>query len=183
MSERKAPFPHDPYSYLPEVPSFTVTSTDISEGAVAPAPLTSKLFGLPGGEDRSPQLSWSGFPAGTRSFAVTCLDPDAPTAAGFWHWAVADIPVEVTALAAGAGTPDSPDLPKGALTLRNDVGFAGFIGCGPPPGHGSHRYIFTVHAVDVESLGLAPDTTPTVLGFNLFMHTLARAQITPVFGH
>jgi Raf kinase inhibitor-like YbhB/YbcL family protein len=159
-----------------------VTSTDISEGAPIAAPHTSKLFGVPGGEDLSPQLSWSGFPADTKSFAVTCLDPDAPTGAGFWHWAVADIPVAVTSLPAGAGTPDSPDLPKGALTLRNDVGFAGYVGSAPPPGHGAHRYIFTVHAVDIESLGLNADNTPTVLGFNLFEHTLARAHLTPVFG-
>jgi Raf kinase inhibitor-like YbhB/YbcL family protein len=182
MPERKAPFPYDPYSFLPEVPSFELTSADVGEGVTIGAPHTSKAFGLPGGEDRSPQLSWSGFPAATRSFALTCLDPDAPTGAGFWHWAVADIPLGVTRLPAGAGFPNSADVPKEAVTLRNDAGFAGFLGSAPPEGHGPHRYVFTVHALDVESLDLGPDTTPAVLGFNLFFHTLARARLTPVFG-
>jgi hypothetical protein len=87
----------------------------------------------------------------------------------------------VTELATGAGSPDG-GLPGGALTLRNDAGFAGYVGSGPPEGHGPHRYIFTVHAVDVESLGLEKDTSPAVLGFNLFFRTLARAQITAAFG-
>lgn len=179
---RLAPFHYNPYDALPEVPGFTLTSTDLTNGETVPARHTSGAFGVPGGEDLSPQLSWSGFPEGTRSFAVTCLDPDAPTGSGFWHWVVADIPVEVTDLATGAGTPDSGLLPPVALTLRNDGGFAGYVGSGPPEGHGPHRYIFTVHAVDVESLGLEKDASPAVLGFNLFFHTLARAQIVGTFG-
>ena len=179
---RLAPFHYNPYDALPEVPTFTLTSTDLTDGAAVPARHASKAFGVPGGEDLSPQLSWSGFPEGTRSFAVTCLDPDAPTGSGFWHWVVADIPAEVTELAAGAGSPDSGLLPAGALTLRNDAGFAGYVGSGPPEGHGPHRYFFTVHAVDVETLGLEKDASPAVLGFNLFFHTLARAQIVATFG-
>jgi hypothetical protein len=182
MSEsRRAPFPFNPYDHLPEVPAFALTSTDVADGGTVPARHTSKFFGVPGGQDVSPQLSWSGFPAGTRSFAVTCYDPDAPTAAGFWHWAVADIPAEVTRLATGAGTAGSPDLPKPAVLLANSAGFPGYVGCGPPAGHGAHRYFFVVHAVDVDSLGLDASTTPTVLGFNLFFHTLARAYLVPTF--
>jgi Raf kinase inhibitor-like YbhB/YbcL family protein len=179
---RKAPFPYNPYDNLPEVPSFNLISTDVTDGATVPARHTSKVFGMPGGEDLSPQLSWSGFPEGTRSFAVTCFDPDAPTAAGFWHWAVADIPLDVTELPTGAGTSGSKDIPEPAIMLSNSAGFPGYVGCGPPAGHGAHRYFFVVHAVDVDTLGIDAATTPTVLGFNLFFHTLARAYLVPTFG-
>ena len=182
MSEsRRAPFPFNPYDNLPEVPVFTVTSTDVAHGETLAAAHTSGAFGVPGGEDLSPQLSWSGFPAETKSFAVTCYDPDAPTASGFWHWAVADIPATVTELATGAGTPGSEALPKGAITLANSGGFAGFIGAAPPAGHGPHRYFFVVHAVDVESLGVDAAARPEILGFNLHFHTLARAYLVPTF--
>lgn len=172
--------PELPYAYLPEVPSFTLTSTDIADGQQLPSAQVSGIMGA-GGDDISPQLSWSGFPASTRSFALTCYDPDAPTVSGFWHWAVADIPASVTELPAGAGTPGSDALPSGALTLRNDGGMAGYLGAAPPEGHGPHRYVFAVHAVDTDTLGLDKDTTPAVLGFNLFSHTLARALLVATY--
>lgn len=178
---RRAPFPFNPYDHLPEVPTFTVASTDVADGRTLAARHTSKAFGVPGGEDLSPQLSWSGFPAGTRSFALTCYDPDAPTAGGFWHWAVADIPADVTELAAGAGTAGSTAVPPSAVVLGNSAGFPGYVGAAPPAGHGPHRYFFTVHAVDVESLGLDAGARPEILGFNLFFHTLARGYLVPTF--
>jgi len=134
-----------------------------------------------GGSDTSPQLSWSGFPAETRSFAVTCYDPDAPTASGFWHWGVYNIPASVTELPAGAGDPDGSKLPAGAKMTRNDAGIRGYAGSAPPPGHGPHRYFFVVHALDVETLDLGDDPSNAFLGFNLFTHTLARAMIVPVY--
>jgi Raf kinase inhibitor-like YbhB/YbcL family protein len=172
--------PHDPYADLPSVPSFTVSSTDVADGETLAVPFRSGIFGA-GGEDRSPQLSWSGFPEETRSFAVTCYDPDAPTASGFWHWAVVDIPASVTELPTGAGDESGSGLPDGAFQLRNDGGLARYVGSAPPPGHGPHRYFFVVHAVDVESLGIPTDATPAFLGFNLFGHTLARGAIVPVY--
>jgi Raf kinase inhibitor-like YbhB/YbcL family protein len=172
--------PHDPYADLPSVPSFTVSSTDVADGETLAVPFRSGIFGA-GGEDRSPQLSWSGFPEETRSFAVTCYDPDAPTASGFWHWAVVDIPASVTELPTGAGDENGSGLPDGAFQLRNDGGLARYVGSAPPPGHGPHRYFFVVHAVDVESLGIPTDATPAFLGFNLFGHTLARGAIVPVY--
>ncbi|MBF6347984.1 MULTISPECIES: YbhB/YbcL family Raf kinase inhibitor-like protein [Nocardia] len=170
---------YNPYDALPSVPSFTVTSADVSDGAPLGNDQVSGVFGA-GGKDVSPQLSWSGFPAETKSFAVTVYDPDAPTASGFWHWAVADIPATVTELAAGAGS-EGGTLPAGAVMLRNDGGFAGYVGAAPPAGHGPHRYFIVVHAVDVESLGVPPEATPAFLGFNLFSHTLARATLVGTY--
>ncbi|WP_054813749.1 YbhB/YbcL family Raf kinase inhibitor-like protein [Nocardia arizonensis] len=175
---------NNPYDALPEVPGFTVTSDDLTDGATLKNEQVSGVFGA-GGKDVSPQLSWHGFPAETKSFAVTVYDPDAPTASGFWHWAVADIPASVTSLPAGAGTAgegsEGGALPTGAIELKNDAGYAGYVGAAPPPGHGPHRYFIVVHAVDVESLGIDTSATPAVLGFNLFSHTLARAVIVGTY--
>lgn len=178
MADR--PTPPSPYDFLPQVPSFDVTSTDCSDGAPLAMPHVSGKMGA-GGEDRSPQLSWSGFPEGTKSFAVTVYDPDAPTASGFWHWAVANIPASVTELPGGAGVEGGAELPAGAVQLRNDAGFQGYVGAAPPSGHGPHRYFVVVHAVDVEQLDVTPETTPAVLGFNLFSHTLGRASLVATY--
>ncbi|MGY1622992.1 YbhB/YbcL family Raf kinase inhibitor-like protein [Geodermatophilus sp. SYSU D00965] len=174
------PTPPNPFDFLPQVPGFQVTSTDCRDGEPLATPHVSGVMGA-GGEDRSPQLSWSGFPEGTRSFAVTVYDPDAPTQSGFWHWAVANIPVTVTELPSGAGDQAGSGLPEGAVQLRNDAGFPGYVGAAPPAGHGPHRYFVTVHAVDTEALDVTPDTTPAVLGFNLFGHTLGRATLVATY--
>ncbi|MGN2639070.1 YbhB/YbcL family Raf kinase inhibitor-like protein [Nocardia takedensis] len=173
---------HNPYDALPQVPSFTLTSEDVTDGGPLGNEQVSGVFGA-GGKDVSPQLSWSGFPAETKSFAVTVYDPDAPTASGFWHWAVADIPASVTSLAPGAGNAGNEGgaLPVSAITLNNDGGFAGYVGAAPPAGHGPHRYFIVVHAVDVESLGIDASATPAFLGFNLFSHTLARAVLVGTY--
>jgi Raf kinase inhibitor-like YbhB/YbcL family protein len=170
--------PHDPYAELPKVASFQVASTDIRDGEKLAMPQVSGIFGA-GGEDVSPQLSWSGFPDGTKSFAVTVYDPDAPTASGFWHWAVVDIPASVMELPSGAGDEGGAKLPAGAFQLRNDGGSARYVGAAPPQGHGPHRYFTVVHAVDTESLGIDANATPAFLGFNLFFHTLGRAILVP----
>jgi Raf kinase inhibitor-like YbhB/YbcL family protein len=170
----------DPYAGLPEAPTFAVTSSDIGHGETLPAPQVSGIFGA-GGEDSSPNLAWSGFPAETKSFAITCYDPDAPTLSGFWHWAVFNIPASVTELAAGAGNPDDSSLPDGAVTLRNDAGVARYLGAAPPAGHGPHEYQFTVHALSVDHLDIDPAATPAFLMFNLMDKTLARGTITAIY--
>ena len=172
--------PHDPYADLPDLPSFELKSDDIADGRTLATPQVSGIFGA-GGTDTSPQLSWSGFPSETKSFAVTVYDPDAPTASGFWHWAVVDIPVSVTSLESGAGDDTGSGLPSGAFQLANDAGLTRYLGAAPPAGHGPHRYFTVVHAVDVETLGIPAEARPAFLGFNLFSHAIARAVLTPVY--
>lgn len=155
--------------------TFTLTSHDVIDGGVL-ADAQVKALG-----DTSPHLKWSGAPEGTRSYAVTCFDPDAPTGSGFWHWTVANIPVDVTELATGAGAVGGANIPQGAVQGRTDYGDAGFGGAAPPPGHGPHRYEFTVFAVDVDRLDVTSDNSGAVFGFNLFFHTLARATITATY--
>jgi Raf kinase inhibitor-like YbhB/YbcL family protein len=176
-----SPRPALPYDFLPQVETFDLKSNDIEDGQPLPPPQRSGLMGA-GGEDVSPQLAWSGFPAGTRGFAVTLFDTDAPTASGFWHWAVYNIPAEVVELPTGAGSPEADGLPAGATTLRNDAGLRRYLGAAPPEGHGDHRYIFAVHALDCETLDLGGDATPGLLGFNLFGHTLGRALLVAHYG-
>jgi Raf kinase inhibitor-like YbhB/YbcL family protein len=169
-----------PFAGLPDAPLFTVTSSDISHNETMPTPQVSGIFGA-GGEDRSPQLSWSGFPDGTKSFAITVYDPEAPTLSGFWHWAVFNLPASVTELPAGAGDPDSSALPAGAVTLRNDAGLTRFLGAAPPDGHGLHQYHFVVHALSTDHLDVDPGATPAFLVFNLGGVTLGRAAITGTY--
>ncbi len=164
--------PAGPFDTLPAVPAFEVTSTDIFDGAVTHS---RHVHHSAGGENLSPQLSWSGFPAGTKSFAITVFDPDAPTQSGWWHWQVVNIPASVTDLERGA------QLPEGTIEFRTDYGVPGYQGASPPPGDHEHRYYFAVHALGVESLDLAPETPAAVVGFQIMANTIARAVITPTF--
>lgn len=171
---------YNPYDSLPDLPSFELTSEDVEDGKTLGDQQVSGIMGA-GGHDISPQLSWSGFPDGTKSFAVTVFDPDAPTASGFWHWAVANIPLGTTSLVAGAGDDGGTAVPSTAVTLKNDAGLFRYIGAAPPSGHGPHRYIIAVHAVDVDRLEIDETATPGYLGFNLFSHAIGRALLTGIY--
>ncbi|MEW6768926.1 MAG: YbhB/YbcL family Raf kinase inhibitor-like protein [Pseudomonadota bacterium] len=135
-------------------------------------------FGCAGG-NKSPHLKWSGAPAGTKSFAVTCYDPDAPTGSGFWHWVAIGIPASVTELALGAGSAGGK-MPDGSLQTRTDFGAPGYGGPCPPEGDHPHRYFFTVHAVGGE-IKATPDTSAAVVGFQLHFNTLAKAAVMGLF--
>lgn len=178
MPEKNRATPPSPYDYLAAVPSFAVISTDLVDGAPIPSRFVADAgFGLTGG-NVSPNLAWSGAPESTRSYAVTCFDPDAPTGSGFWHWVLFDIPASVTELATGAATGDCADTPAGAIHPRNDTGNHCYTGPFPPAGHGPHRYLFAVHALDTDTLGPDADASPAVVGFMMSNHVLARAVLT-----
>ena len=172
--------PPSPYDFLPPVASFQITSNDIKDGETLAMPHVSGIFGA-GGEDVSPHLSWSGAPDDARSYVVTCFDPDAPTGSGFWHWVVYDIPAGVTELATGAGSQNGAVLPDGAKQLKNDAGLYGYLGSAPPPGHGPHRYMFAVHALNVDTLPITEEVSAAICGFNMFGTTVGRAIVTPIY--
>jgi Raf kinase inhibitor-like YbhB/YbcL family protein len=162
--------------------AFTVTSNSFKDGDyLGKDHILSANFGFGcAGGNISPHLKWSGAPAGTKSFALTCFDPDAPTGSGFWHWVMVNIPADVNELAAGAGNPGGK-LPAGALQTRTELGASGYLGPCPPEGDHPHRYLFTVFAVSKEKLDVAADTSPAVVGFNLHFATLAKAEIMGLF--
>ncbi|HEY0189006.1 MAG TPA: YbhB/YbcL family Raf kinase inhibitor-like protein [Cellulomonas sp.] len=169
------PVAPEPYALLPVVATFEVVSADVTHGEPLPAAFTAD------GGSTSPALSWSGQPEETRSFVVSCFDPDAPTPAGFWHWTVVDIPAGTTSLPTGAGSTDGALLPSGAFQVRNDGGSIGYLGAAPPPGDRPHRYVLAVHALDVAHLEVDPSTTPTAVAFTSLFHTVARATLAPTF--
>jgi Raf kinase inhibitor-like YbhB/YbcL family protein len=168
------------FAFFPDVATFDVTSDDVADGEMLGDAQVANFMGY-SGQNLSPQLSWSGFPAETKSFALTLHDPDAPTGSGFWHWIVVNIPANVHDLATGAGSEGSDQLPDGALQLRNDAGTRGYAGAAPPTGDRPHRYVHTMHAVDVEHLDVEADSAAAIAGFNLRFHAIARAQIVPIF--
>jgi Raf kinase inhibitor-like YbhB/YbcL family protein len=170
------PVKPDPYDLMPVVASFAVTSADVTDGQ----PLKDDQVAALG--NTSPQLSWSGAPDGTKSYTVTCFDPDAPTPSGFWHWVLVDLPADVTSLDTGAGA-DGASLPGTAFMCRNDGGSKAFMGAAPPPNDQVHRYYFVVHAVGEDSLGVDSDASPAVVSFNLAFKTLGRAILRGTYQH
>ncbi|NBB89073.1 MAG: YbhB/YbcL family Raf kinase inhibitor-like protein [Bacteroidetes bacterium] len=158
--------------------TFTLSSEDL--GGQATRTQEFDGFGCDG-ENVSPQLSWENAPEGTKSFAITMYDPDAPTGSGFWHWVVFDIPADITELKTNAGDVELNLAPEGAIQSVTDYGIRGYGGPCPPKGHGIHQYIITVHALKTESLGLDANANAAVVGFNLWNHTLAKASLVAYY--
>ena len=134
------------------------------------------------GQNISPALTWTPGPAGTKSYAVTVYDPDAPTGSGWWHWVVYNLPANTTSLAENAGTANSTSLPAGTVQGRTDFGSAGFGGACPPVGDKPHRYIFTVHALKTEKIEVPADATAALIGYMINANRLAKASFTAKYG-
>jgi Raf kinase inhibitor-like YbhB/YbcL family protein len=160
--------------------NFTLTSPEFKDQA--PLQLVHEFDGYDGtGQNRSPTLQWQGVPEGTKSFALTLYDPDAPTGSGFWHWILFDIDSSVTQLTAGLGSADGTDLGASGTQAANDYGAIGYGGPCPPKGMPVHHYIFTVHALGVPKLGLPANATNAVVRFFIYQNTLATATLTGLY--
>ena len=168
------PRPPFPYDLLPPLPAFTLESGDIVEGER----IADRFTAL--GENLSPELHWSGFPQETRSFVVSCFDPDAPTPSGWWHWMVQDLDVTTTSLPRGAGESDLR-LDGAAFHAANDSGSHAWFGPYPPAGDGDHRYVFAVHALDVDTLGLDGSASAAAVACQVSFHALGRALLTATY--
>lgn len=159
--------------------TFTLKSSDV--GGQATEKQVFNSFGC-SGANVSPQLSWTDAPEGTKSFAVTMYDPDAPTGSGWWHWLIYDIPATATGLSSNAGNVSAGLAPKVSVQSMTDFGQPGYGGPCPPPGHGPHMYIITVYALKVEKLGLDEETSPAMVGFNIGANMIQKASIVMYYG-
>jgi Raf kinase inhibitor-like YbhB/YbcL family protein len=157
---------------------FTVTSPTLQDGAVMPL----EHVQCAGGKNISPALQWKNAPAGTKSFAVTLYDPDAPTGSGWWHWQIYNIAAAETGLVANAGDPGANLAPKDSAQNINDGGKPGYMGACPPRGDKPHRYIFTVYALGLEKITVPATASNAMVGFNLNRNALAKATLTVTFG-
>lgn len=158
--------------------TFSLSSKDLGGQATSAEEFNG--FGCTGSNE-SPQLSWANAPKGTKSFAVTMYDPDAPTGSGWWHWLVFDMDANVNELVRNAGNPESGLAPKGAVQSVTDYGSKGYGGPCPPKGHGLHSYVITVHALKTEKLGLDANASPATVGYYLWSNTLAKASIVTYY--
>lgn len=160
--------------------SFTLSSQDIAHGEFMPKAQEFNGFGCSGG-DVSPHLKWSDAPKGTKSFAITAYDPDAPTGSGWWHWQLVNIPMAVMEIPKGAGNAKAKAAPVGSTQIKNDYGSRSFGGACPPKGHGVHHYRFTVHALSVEKLDLPEDASGALTGYMINAHTIESSTIESLY--
>lgn len=159
---------------------FTMSSPHLENGGKMAEQHILNGFGCSGG-NVSPELSWKNPPAGTKSFAVTMYDPDAPTGSGWWHWVMFNIPADSRSLVADAGNVNMATAPQGSVQSLTDFGKPGYGGACPPEGHGTHHYIFTLFALDVESLDLDASAMPAMVGFYIHQHAIGKAQLTVLY--
>lgn len=162
---------------LAQAAEFKLTSPSLHEGGTLPMAQVQC-----GGDNLSPELHWENAPAGTKSFALTVYDPDAPTGSGWWHWQIYNIPHGVNSLSADAGNAAHPQIPLGSVQNTNDGGTLGFMGACPPKGDKPHRYIFTVFALGVDKIKVPEHASNAAVGFNLNKNVLGKATLTVNYG-
>ena len=155
---------------------FRLTSPQIAPGSKIAMEQVFSGFGCTG-QNISPQLNWTGVPKGTKSFALTVYDPDAPTGSGWWHWVMFNIPAKLQSLPKNAGNPEAGLAPSGSVQSRTDFGKPGFGGPCPPKGNKPHRYIFTLHALKIDKLPLDEKTPAAMVGYYLHMNTIAKTVL------
>src|SRR6059058_1189594 len=160
---------------------FKLQSPDVKANAMMDKKFEANVFGC-SGENKSPDLKWSGAPKDTKSFAVTVYDPHAPTGSGWWHWSVINIPANVTELKPDAGNVSNANLPQGARQVRIDYGVAAWGGTCPPEGDKPHRYVFTVYALKTDKLDIPADATAALAGFMINANAIAKASLTAKYG-
>ncbi|MCB0494855.1 MAG: YbhB/YbcL family Raf kinase inhibitor-like protein [Cyclobacteriaceae bacterium] len=167
------------FAFAANAQEFTLTSTDL-QGQLT----TKQVFSGFGctGDNISPQLAWINAPEGTKSYAITLYDPDAPTGSGWWHWVMFNIPNSTSELKANAGNLESGLAPSGSVQSITSFGQQGFGGACPPEGDKPHAYIFTVYALDIEKIDLQPNAPPAMVGYFLNAHALAKASIISYYG-
>lgn len=161
--------------------TFTVSSSTVRPNQNLSIDQVYNGFGCYG-RNISPAIAWQNAPAGTKSFAITAYDPDAPTGSGWWHWVVYNIPANVTGVPENAGETSGANLPAGSVQGRTDFGSTGYGGACPPPGDKPHRYVFTVHALKVEKMELPADASAALVGYMINANRLAKASFTARFG-
>ena len=160
--------------------SLSLGSNDIAQGEFMSKKHEFNGFGC-SGDDLSPHLQWSNAPEGTKSFALTVYDPDAPTGSGWWHWQIVNIPKNISELATGAGSVGKTSAPQGSVNISNDYGVKGFGGACPPSGHGVHHYRFTIHALSVEKLDLPEDASGALAGYMINANTIESSSIEALY--
>lgn len=165
--------PSDPYARMTAVPSFRVSSSDMRDGDYLKNAQLSKIMGSSLGMDMSPAFSWQEAPKGSRSFTITAFDADGPSPSGFWHWVLVDVPGKIRDVPSGV----DPETLGHSYCLKNDVGLSSYVGPAPSALSGEHNIYFTVHALDIKTLGLAPGSTPAAAFLKMNNHTLARATL------
>jgi Raf kinase inhibitor-like YbhB/YbcL family protein len=159
---------------------FTLSSPTIKPNAKLESAQVFNGFGCTG-KNISPALNWSGAPKGTKSFAVTVYDPDAPTGSGWWHWVVFNLPETTSGLPENAGAVASGLMPENAVQGRTDFGAPGFGGACPPQGSKPHRYIFTVHALKTEKIEVPADASAALVGYMINANQLGKASFTAMY--
>lgn len=160
---------------------FTLASPSIKPGSMLTEAQVFNGFGCTG-KNVSPALEWKNPPKGTKSFAVTVYDPDAPTGSGWWHWVVYNLPASAHSLPAGAGSADGKHLPAGAAQGRTDFGTIGYGGACPPQGDKPHRYEFRLYALKVEKLEVPADATAALIGFMVRANAIGMTETHAIYG-